>query len=254
MGVEDRREKGFAMKEPFQEATELIAHCESSLQGMERELEACLIKKSITKVLLVDIKNFFENLRSALDYSAHAIFEGFCTSTNHKHKIYFPYALKKDKLTDFRSNKRIEKVFPGIGIKRPDIVLLFENFQWWQAGFEWLPDFMEMNNKSKHEKFSPYTSVDGHDVKISGGGTLKLENNSGIVFGPNAVIKHAGRIIPAGGKRLDANSAADILGEEHVSVLSWTDFRFDINGASVLPFMRTVLTGVRIIVGQLSRI
>jgi hypothetical protein len=128
-----------------------------------------------------------------------------------------------------------------------------ENFQWWNPDFIWMPDFMEMNNKSKHEKFAPYTSINGDDIRVLNGCTLRMPEGTGINFGPNGKIKYGEKTIPVCNKRFDANTASDLLGKENISIVPWSDFRFDINGKSILPFLNVVLNGIKTIVEELVR-
>jgi hypothetical protein len=59
----------------FDDAKALIKHAESELPKIQKMNDRSLNARNIGVDLLVEIKNFFENLRSALDFTAHGLFE-----------------------------------------------------------------------------------------------------------------------------------------------------------------------------------
>ena len=71
-------------------ANDLVRHCKDLLPHIAAEYESSLNKKQVEAKLLIDIKNFMENLRSALDYSANEIFIKYGHSPKAKPRIYFP--------------------------------------------------------------------------------------------------------------------------------------------------------------------
>ena len=54
----------------FDDAQDLAAHAEQALAKIRAAYEASLHQQTISSSLLIEIKNFFENLRSALDFAA----------------------------------------------------------------------------------------------------------------------------------------------------------------------------------------
>ncbi len=61
----------------FDDARELIIYSEAKLQVICTLHEECLEEQTIKPILLIEIKNFMENLRSALDYCAFALFDKY---------------------------------------------------------------------------------------------------------------------------------------------------------------------------------
>jgi hypothetical protein len=61
----------------FDDATDLIDHCKKTLEKIRKEYDDSLHEKSLKASLLIEIKNFMENLRSALDFTAHGLFEKY---------------------------------------------------------------------------------------------------------------------------------------------------------------------------------
>ena len=53
----------------------LTDHAKVDLAKIEKQYSNSLQKQTIAPTLQIDIKNFMENLRSALDYLAHDIYE-----------------------------------------------------------------------------------------------------------------------------------------------------------------------------------
>jgi hypothetical protein len=53
----------------FDDARDLIVHAATDLAKIRKDYEQALHAQNISASLRVDIKNFFENLRSALDFA-----------------------------------------------------------------------------------------------------------------------------------------------------------------------------------------
>ena len=113
----------------FEDAIELVFHAERAIGQIQSEYSSSLNEKTIKKSLLIEIKNFMENLRSALDYAAHGLFDKYGTSSKSNPRIYFPYAKDDQSESDFLSSNRIESCIPGISTSRPDIVDIISSFQ-----------------------------------------------------------------------------------------------------------------------------
>ena len=137
----------------FDDAEELVRHAGQKLADIQKEYERSLNKQRIRATLLVEIKNFFENLRSALDFTAHGIFDQFGSSRKANQRVYFPYSTTGQTRSEFEKTGRIEQCIPGLTASRPDIVqLLLEMQHFGSRGYDWLPDFMALTNENKHQK------------------------------------------------------------------------------------------------------
>ena len=77
----------------FDDAEELVRHAGQKLADIQKEYERSLNKQRIRATLLVEIKNFFENLRSALDFTAHGIFDQFGSSRKANQRVYLGVGL-----------------------------------------------------------------------------------------------------------------------------------------------------------------
>jgi hypothetical protein len=199
----------------FDDARELVAHSETKLQTICNLHQKCLEEQAIKPVLFRAIKNFMENLRSALDYCAATLFDKYGHSKKANPKIYFPSA----KLTDDKSRFRaeiVESSIPSLLSSRPDIVDMLESYQHFGNMGTWLPLFMDLTNENKHEQLTPQIQKQYTMVRISGtippGGTVEI-NLSNIPLG--------------GGPDKPFRATAQV----------WTGLEFVITGGLVLPFL-----------------
>jgi len=239
----------------FDDAKSLLQHAQGKLPEIRAEYETSLSKQNIGASLLVDIKNIMENLRSALDFSAHGLFELYGASNRNNPKIYFPYASLSQNLSEFRQNNRIEVCIPGISASRPDIVLKLESYQHFSStNNKWLPLFMELNNENKHQQLTPQVKRERKQLNItSGGAGISLGQGAGISLGQGASIQIGGMTIP-GGQTISTDNPAKTIGPGQQTIITWVSFHFASNNEPVVPFLENALSGVRNIVNELSAI
>src|SRR5512145_502440 len=104
-------------------------------QGYERALQ----DKSLD--LRVPVKNLMENLRSALDYMAHDIYESCCQAARtasgqpDPKNIYFPYGKTE---ADFKAG--VGSSLPSLATLAPDIYKILLSIQPFACGDSWLCD------------------------------------------------------------------------------------------------------------------
>lgn len=236
----------------FDEARDLVGHAGEELAAIQNLYQESLDEKSIKSVLLIAIKNFMENLRSALDFTARGLYSKYGAPSKADPRIYFPYAVKHQSLSAFRKSKRIEQCIPGLRSSRPDIVTAVEEMQHWNSGYAWLPDFMDLNNENKHERLTPQTRKESKQLKISSGGaSIGLGEGASIQMGQGTSIQIGRAVIP-GGQRIDVDNPPVVLGEGRSEIITWVSFHFAANDRPVIPFLTEVLDGVRQIVNDLS--
>jgi hypothetical protein len=216
----------------FDDALELVKHSEENLKIIISLHQQCLEEQAIKPLFLIEIKNFMENVRSALDYCASALFAKYGYSKKAYPKIYFPYA----KLTDDRHKFRteiVERTIPGLLFSRPDIVIKLESYQHFGNSGKWLPLFIEITNENKHEHLTPQTQKLYTAVRISGsippGGTVEI-NLSNIPLG--------------GGQDKPFHAVAE----------KWTCLEFTTNEVPVLVLLMSALINVRKIIDELSKL
>lgn len=93
----------------FDDAKHLVSESKDTFLEIENAYQESLYQKSIHPKLLIKIKNFMENLRSALDFTAHGIFHKYGDQSKMDQTIYFPYAWEGLDLNGFRSKSLFEK-------------------------------------------------------------------------------------------------------------------------------------------------
>jgi len=237
----------------FEDAKALVSHAEEELPRLKAAYEASLHEQTVKPSLLIEIKNIMENLRSALDFAAHGIFDNHGSSNRTNPKIYFPYALLTQSQAAFQSSNRIETCIPGITASRPDIVSKLESYQHFaDPKNEWLPVFMDLNNENKHQRLTPQTREEKKQLKLESGGTsISLGSGCSISMGPGTSIQIGGMTIP-GGQNISPESPARYGGQGKQTVITWVSFKFDSNGEEVLPFLAKAIQGTRRIVDELE--
>jgi hypothetical protein len=236
----------------FDDAGELIQHAERHFPKIREAYEQSLRAKVVSATLRVEIKNFLENLRSALDFAARGLFERYGRSAG-KPKIYFPYAIASQDRMAFEKSGRIETCIPGLQDSRPDIVILLLEMQHFGShGHKWLPDFMDLTNENKHERLTPQIRKESKELRISGrGASIGMGEGASIAVGPGASISIGGTIIQ-GGQSFGVGNPPRVVGGK-VETITWVSFQFDSIGKHVLPFLESALKGVSEIVAELRK-
>jgi len=236
----------------FDDARELLNHADGDFATIREAYDASLHAKEVSGNLRVRIKNFVENLRSALDFSARGLFDKYGSSPKGKPKIYFPYAAANQDRATFEKSGRVEACIPGLNASRPDIVKsLLEMQHFGSHGYSWLPDFMDLTNENKHERLTPQIRKESKELRISGGGAaIGLGEGASISLGPGASISIGGAVI-RGGQTFGVGRPPRVEGGI-VETITWVSFNFDSNGRPVLPLLETALKGCRQVVTELS--
>ena len=239
----------------FDDAKELVNHAKQALSKLRQAYNESLAEKAIKPILLIEIKNLMENLRSALDFSAHELFDAYGSSAQANPRVYFPYATLNQTQAQFQAAKRIETCIPGITATRPDIVARIESYQHFaDPSNRWLRLFMALNNENKHQQLTPQTRQEKRALRIeSGGAAIELGPGASIGLGSGASISFGDVHIP-GGQHFSGENPAQISGSGQQTVIVWISFTFDSNGEEVLPFLETAVNSTDTIVAESSRV
>ncbi len=214
----------------FDDARTLLAHSQAKAKTLRTLHKQCLAAKSVKPQFLIEVKNFMENLRSALDYCARGLFAKYGHSNKANPQIYFPYARPPDHKIKFR-NEIVERSIPGVLASRPDIVDMLETYQYFGNTGNWLPLFMRITNENKHEELTPQVEKQYAAVAISGtipaGGTVKIDlTNIPLGGGPDKPF--------------------------HAVAGTWNGLEFTSTGVLVMPHLEHALRNVIRIVDELS--
>lgn len=239
----------------FDDANHLVQYSIEHFTHIEEAYNASLSEKEIKPKLLIEIKNFMENLRSALDFAARGLFQNYGSSTVSNPKIYFPYASLSQSKEEFQKSQRIDAHIPGLSTSRPDIATKIESYQHFAApNNRWLPIFMDLNNENKHQQLTPQVRKEAKELRISSGSaSISMGPGASVSIGRGASIRIGGMVIP-GGQSFDVNKPPATIGPGRKAVISWVSFHFSTNDEPVLPLLMQALEGVGGIVQELSAI
>ncbi len=240
----------------FEDANSLVKRSGRDLEGLTTAYQRSLSLQVVSSELLIDIKNLMENLRSALDYAAHGLFNSYGSSTKADPKVYFPYAIASQSLTEFRNANRIDICIPGIAATRPDVVLKLEGYQHFSGKqWRWVPIFMELNNSNKHQQLTPQIRRQARELRMTfpGGAGITMGEGAKIVIGGGASITSGGATIRSG-QEISVDKPPVMTGGGNSEVITWVSFHFASNGEAVVPFLVECVDGVKKIVKELSTI
>lgn len=237
-----------------EDAIELINESKDTLEEIKSAYNDSLHDKEVKPKLLIKIKNFMENIRSALDFTAHDLFDKYGTNGGNTGNIYFPYAWEGLDLNGFRTRNRIERCIPGLSSNRGDIATKIESYQYFSNQDNWwLPKFMELNNENKHQRLTPQTRKETKqlNIKSSGGGaSISLGGGASISLGRGASIQIGDTVIP-GGQSFDANNPPVTFGGKK-EIITWVSFEFSHNNQPVTPLLETSLKGADKFINELT--
>jgi len=225
-----------------EQTSALIEHATQGLEGIATEYSKALVAQKISAKLQIDIKNFMENLRSALDYMAKDIYEIIIKPVRDRagektiDKIYFPYGKSEN---DFKS--RIGACLPKLEILNSDIFSLIESMQPHKLKDDWLYIFCNIVNEKKHDNLTPQVK----EVRRG----LKIELPGGVIsLGPNATISGGG-VIKSGNEKIEIKD--DIISgnspAKHTTpgvrqtIIEWEAFLFEDTNIDVLPLLKKAL-------------
>ena len=202
----------------FNDARHLLQHAKEHLGRIRQAYEEALYDKQIKPTLLVEIKNIMENLRSALDFCAQALYDKYGAQATRQPKVYFPCAFKGQSATDFR--KRVDGCIPGLSVSRPDIIAIIESFQAFSnPANDWLPLFKDLNNMNKHQSLTPQERQESNSLTIKGGTTsMTLSPGASITIDPRAFIVVGGNVVIPGGQSFSADRPPIATGKGNVTV------------------------------------
>lgn len=232
-----------------EDVIELIEYSEKDLSRIKDEYNSALRQKEIPTSLRIDVKNFMENLRSAMDYIAHDVYEAAIekyreqTSKNQVKNIYFPYG--KDK-NDFKS--RTESNLPELELLNKKVYSIIESIQPHFCGENWLYDFCNILNEKKHERLTPQEKEERRGLKI------QFPGGASITMGPGSSISGSG-IIQSGGSKIVLNNdlvsgdfpAKNIYGNTEQTIMVWVAFKFSETNIEVLPLLEKAFKKIEVI-------
>lgn len=195
----------------FNDISAVLKKAKTSLDSIEKKYNESLHDQEISSELLVEIKDYLGNLRSALDYLRSKV-----------SKYNFPIC-KTEKEFNNATTDLNEDLKSAIKKWQP-----FQNNQW----IEW---FNTLNNKSKHITLIPQKRKEDVRVTVSSpsnGGSVSW--GSGATFGDGVSVMG----VPIDPKTQMPVPNSIVKTEKTI----WVSFEFEYenlpNGISVLPFLK----------------
>jgi hypothetical protein len=159
----------------------IVTAAKNQYENIRKEYDRALQEHTLD--LRIPVKNLMENLRSALDYTAHDIYDICCKPARttagrpDPRNIYFPYG-RID--LDFRA---------GLGNSLPDlerlnlaVYRLVESIQPFRCSDSWLYDFCSILNENKHDKLTAQVRTETETYSVQGehGSVSIIVNNPNI--------------------------------------------------------------------------
>ena len=223
----------------------LLDGAEELYKRIQTEYEQALETKTLSILLPVYIKNYLENLRSALDYMASEISEEVL-SLGKSHKPYFPIVDNSE--IDFRTH--MKKNLPDLENILPSLFSFIESMQpYQQAGYKFISKLSKLVNENKHNRLSPQTVSEqkGLDINFSGGAKISMGPGSSI-SGGGIISSGDSWISPAGGSISGEEPVKVGGGNINQTVIKWISFTFDESGENVLDLLRGCRSEVKMVV------
>lgn len=217
----------------YKDIEAVMQKAKSDLGSIESEYQSHLQSQTIPEGLLVEIKDYLGNLRSALDYLWNKI-PGAENGGN------FPMANSQ---TDFENKT-----------KRVDLKYLAPIEKWQQYhGQNWTTHFNLLRNKTTHLSLVPQIKKETRRVTVSrGGGSVSW--GEGVTFGTGVSVMGV-PIDP-----ITQMPVANNMTETRVEI--WVDFLFDKDSIhpdfpkdiSALPFLKVSLMYVTQIISEVEQV
>lgn len=197
----------------------LLKRANTTLQKISGEYNNSLHSKTVSADLRIDIKDYFSNLRSVLDYIAHDIVDKYCPNANPKNNLYFPIRVDLKTFT-----AEMIKSYPDLITNNKTVYDILENLQPFKCDLnKWLTHFNKLNNENKHERLvaQKRSETKRVNVNIQGGGSVNWDS-SAVTFGSGVFIGG----IPVNPQTQLPNPS----NTQTVTIETWVDFQFeDIN-------------------------
>jgi hypothetical protein len=200
----------------------LLKRAETTLKKISSEYDNSLHTKTVSAELRIDIKDYFSNLRSILDYIAHCIVDKYCPEANPRNKLYFPIRADHNGF-----ETEMNKSYPYLISNNKTIYDILESIQPFKKDENiWLTFFNKLNNENKHERLVAQIRIETKTVTVNGPGEGSVSWNSGVTFGSEVSVL---------GVPIDPITQLPIPNKiVKTEIVTWVDFQFEEINVSVL--------------------
>ena len=219
----------------------LLNRADKTLPKINEEYEKALHAQTISADLRIDIKDYFGNLRSVLDYLAHDIVEMYCPNANPRDILYFP--IRADQAS---FDNVMKKSYPDLQTNYRDIYDVLEALQPFKKPENaWLTHFNKLNNENKHERLVAQKRTETKRVNV------KIKDGGGVSWDPSAVKFGSGVFI--GGVPINPHTQMpNPSNTQTVTIETWVDFQFDDINVSAIWLTRESLKQIQTIYSHLK--
>jgi len=210
---------------------------------VRQDYERTLRDKSLD--LRVPVKNLMENLRSALDYMAHDIYESCCQSARtasgqpDPRNIYFPYGKTE---ADFKAV--VGSSLPDLATFAPDIYKILLSIQPFVCGDTWLCDLCIILNEKKHDHLKAQERSESKTYTVEsqhGSVTIPVNNPNIKVTSMPGAVKIFG--VPAEFREDGIHTAPSNVLKHKLT--KWVAFIFEGTNVNVINLLDKATVGIK---------
>jgi hypothetical protein len=220
----------------------ILAAAEEQYGHIRKGYERALREESLD--LRVPVKNLMENLRSALDYMAHDVYETCCHDSRLAsdkpipRNIYFPYGRTEE---DYKSG--VNNYLPNLASCSPAIYNLITSIQPFKCNDYWLYDLCSILNEGKHDKLTAQVrKMTEIDTVKSEFGSVSIPVNN-----PNIVVRSLPGAVKILGVPTDFTSEGIKIAPSNRVTLTrekWIAFTFEGSNVNVIGLFDKAVIGI----------
>ncbi|KVO27037.1 hypothetical protein WK05_13495 [Burkholderia ubonensis] len=223
----------------YDQMCELLAEVSKSVTAMESEYEAAKSNPDLKAILRPTVKSSLEHLRSALEYSAHALRMKHCKAPKSRENVYFPYA-ETESVYRIKLDSNLPRLERSCSAAA-DIVASVQPFK---CGDDWLLKLCRQTNFNKHQGFSSQTRVNSPGTQVSIGRLATLRGGSTITFNN---CSYDGKLIGNGTPVTLSDSMSDeqlhtqLGSDTNLSIrrqFDWVEFKFGDTAEDTLELIK----------------
>lgn len=224
---------------------------EIMLDEVEELIQESIQHEDVLPYLKVKIKNFLENCRSPLDYSANFIFIAYCKSNykgealKRRGKVYFPIIPKKLGKSSFY--RQISENWKGLRQTNPTIVSILEECQHFST-VPWLNNLTYLINENKHRNLTKQKqekkAFQVHNLVLPGNIIIKNATSYG-ENGPN-IVNYNGEIF-------NSETAMNHPTAKSFEATLYVDYYFTDLQLPVIPTLKQIFEGTKKTINNLEQ-
>ncbi len=230
----------------FEDIDILLSEAEKQLQEISQLYQASLKSENINPRIGVLIKNFFENVRSPLDYLAKEICE---TLLSFSGETGFPiFSETKGRFENF-----IKRKLPDLKARHSALYKELEKAQKYNRnGLRFLPLLAGLVNENKHDQLTHQKKIEQKTLEISfpGGASIQM-GHSGSISGGGTISSGGAWFSPAGGV-ISPDRPVTVGQGIQQQISKWVSFQFQTINREVMEVLRGSLTEVKLVIDRVK--